>query len=285
MIRSKEIALNLHSITIKAKQWGNSEGIKVLALHGWMDNLASFDPLAPLLKNLNLVAVDLPGHGQSDHVPEGSGLHFIDLVPNVLDIADRLGWRQFVLLGHSMGAAVATLVAGCVPERIQKMILLEGLGPLSQTAEETPDRLLKSIQQEAKIRQRSRRLFPSIQNAISARMAGSDLDRNSAEILVKRALVKQGEHCVFTHDQRLRSASRIRLTEEMVLAFFQRILCPTLFIEAEDGWPFPEDLVQKRLSSIKDLHHEVIAGGHHVHMTHPHKIAEYVNAFLSPVNN
>ncbi len=49
---------------------------KVLALHGWLDNAASFVPLAAQLADIDLVAPDLPGHGHSAHLPAGADYSF-----------------------------------------------------------------------------------------------------------------------------------------------------------------------------------------------------------------
>ena len=51
---------------------GEAQGPKVLALHGWLDNAASFIPLAGQLPHLDLVMLDLPGHGRSAHLGPGA---------------------------------------------------------------------------------------------------------------------------------------------------------------------------------------------------------------------
>ena len=66
---ARDIELQLPHIRIAAREWGDPEGEPVLAIHGWLDNAASFDTLAPLLAELHLVALDLPGHGRSQHRP------------------------------------------------------------------------------------------------------------------------------------------------------------------------------------------------------------------------
>ncbi len=50
-------------LPVAALRSGTPGGLKVLALHGWLDNAASFLPLAAQLPTLDLVMVDLPGHG------------------------------------------------------------------------------------------------------------------------------------------------------------------------------------------------------------------------------
>ena len=62
---------------LSAKVWGSltQDSIKVIAMHGYMDNAGTFDRLIPLLPdNYYIVAFDLPGHGFSSHVPYGKSM-------------------------------------------------------------------------------------------------------------------------------------------------------------------------------------------------------------------
>ena len=58
-------------LTLRGKCWGPADGRPVLALHGWLDNASSFDLVAPALaaRGFRVVALDLAGHGLSDHRP------------------------------------------------------------------------------------------------------------------------------------------------------------------------------------------------------------------------
>ena len=69
----EEVRLNLGHIELAAHLFGPQQGIPVIALHGWLDNANTFARLAPRLHGLRIVALDLAGHGYSDHRPVGAG--------------------------------------------------------------------------------------------------------------------------------------------------------------------------------------------------------------------
>ena len=78
-----------------------------------------------------MVALDLPGHAGSDHRAPGYDYMLVDWIHDVLDALDALEWQRTLLLGHSMGGAIATLGAVAAPERIARLALIEALGPLA----------------------------------------------------------------------------------------------------------------------------------------------------------
>ena len=277
---ARDLTIELPHLKLAARQWGPSDGQPVIALHGWLDNAASFDRLAPLLPGFHFVALDLAGHGRSQHRHPGVVHHFIDWAPEVVAAADTLGMGTFALIGHSMGAGISTLVAGTLPERIHKLVLLEGAGPLAADAASAPTQLAKALEDEARAAASSRRVFPDLETAVAARLRDSDLDTEAARLLVERGSEEVDDGVRFTHDPRLRTRSRVRLTENQVLAFLSAITCPVLAVRALQGWPFPEDLVMARLKTIQNLETAEIDGGHHVHLTHPDRVAPIINRFL-----
>ena len=88
---------------------------RVLALHGWLDNAASFVPLSAHLRDIDLVALDMPGHGASAHLPLGADYLLLAFVRAAFAAADALGWERFALLGHSLGGVIASLMAAALP--------------------------------------------------------------------------------------------------------------------------------------------------------------------------
>jgi len=105
---------------------------QVLAVHGWLDNANSFAPMMPLLDDIDLVAIDLPGHGHSSHLSEAANYHLIDTPFWFFKVADALEWDSFHILGHSLGGCLAPLAAVTDPSRIKSIMLLEASGPLAE---------------------------------------------------------------------------------------------------------------------------------------------------------
>jgi len=125
--------------------WRTENAPRVLCLHGWLDNAASFIPLAPLLDKLEVFALDFPGHGNSEHRHMTARYHFIDYLWDVDAVLNALQWEDCHLLGHSLGAAVSSVYCAGAPERVRSAVLLDTLGPISVSAQSSADRLRRSL--------------------------------------------------------------------------------------------------------------------------------------------
>lgn len=277
----EEITLDLPYLRLAARAWGPRSGLPVLALHGWLDNAASFDRLGPLLSGTRLVALDLPGHGHSDHRPAGSHYHFIDFVPDVIAAADALGWHRFALLGHSLGAGIASFVAAVVPERIHHLGLIEGLGPLSGKADKGPAVLSKSMRQMNELPRKAPPVYPSLEDAIQARMAAGGLSWQAAATLASRGTRRTDAGISWRSDPQLTLTSPIYLTEEQVRGFIACIKAPTLLIQGESGYLRNRGFMADRYALLPQLATEVLAGGHHLHLEDPEPSARILAQFFS----
>src|SRR5690606_41381254 len=133
-----------------------------------------------------------PGRGPRRHLPAGAASSSAAAVNAVLDIADGLGWERFSLLGHAMGAGIASLVAAACPERIERVLAIEALGALAEEAERTGQRLRDAIAATRALKGKRLRVFPDIAIAVRARMqgvTGSALDEAAARLPVEPGLV------------------------------------------------------------------------------------------------
>lgn len=273
-----------HGLTVAAKSWGSHHGRKLLALHGWLDNAASFDGLAPeLAKHYHVVAVDLPGHGQSSHRDKSADYLFVEWLHDVDCIIEALGWTSWTQLGHSMGAGISVCFAGTFPEKIEALIMLEGIGPLTSSAEETPKLIARGIASRQKLVDKPQRVVNSLEEGVERMLkVRMPLSHQSAMKIAERGTNKTDEGYVFSHDTRLHGTSMLRLNEAQVNALMSAIQCPTLLVRARDGWPAPDDVIKRRLDALSHvLQIEHVDGGHHMHMDDPQGTLDVVLPFLS----
>ncbi|MCR9160089.1 MAG: alpha/beta fold hydrolase [Nannocystaceae bacterium] len=277
----QETTLSIPGFELAARVWGPEDGRRVLALHGWLDNAGTYDGLAPLLPGCRIAALDLPGHGRSSHAPPGVLYPFVDLVAAAHGALDALGWERCTLMGHSLGAGVSAVLTGTVPERVERLVLLEGVGPLATEPSDAPQRLAGALSEEARRRGRPPTTYPSRAHVAELLKASpSKLAPASIETLLVRGLEDVEGGVRWATDRRLRYASRVRFTEPQVLAFLERIACPTLLVFAKDGFRMPEAIVRARLEAIGQLSRVEVPGRHHVHLDDPRAVAPHVAAFL-----
>jgi len=271
----RELSLELPHLRLAAQAWGDPQLPRLLALHGWLDNAASFDRLAPLLcEHFHIVAIDLPGHGRSGHRPPGTWYHYVDYLGDTLAAADALGWTRFGLLGHSLGGAVASMLAAACPQRIERLFLIEALGPLTAAVDQTLTLLQRAISQRHGLPAKALRVFASEAEAAQARAQAGDLSLEAAQIMVARGIKPASGGFVWSSDPRLTLTSPQRYIEAQVLAVLDELRVPTQLILAQPPPSFlPEALINPRIARVHDIDVVRIAGHHHLHLDDPQPVA------------
>jgi pimeloyl-ACP methyl ester carboxylesterase len=286
-LREDTLRIPLGAIRVLRTPSPAAPACRVLALHGWLDNAASFVPLAPRLPGIELVAPDLPGHGRSAHLAPGADYSFAGAVDAVLDIADALGWTRFALLGHSMGAGIGSLLAAGCPERVERFVAIEALGALAEVPERTVQRMRDAIAATRALRNKRLRVFPDIASAVRARMQANALSEPVARLLVERGLVPapadaSSEGYVWSSDPRLTLPTMLRTTEAQVRNLVAGIGCPTRVIYADPAQPYlPDPLRRERAALLPRGDMRILAGGHHLHMEDPDAVAAAIGDFFT----
>ena len=257
-------------------------GTPVLALHGWLDNAASWFPLFEHLQGIDLVALDLPGHGKSPHLPAGAEYSLAGTVHTVLDAADALGWERFALLGHSMGAAIGSIVAAAAPARITRFLAIEALGALADREDRTADRLREAVSARRALANKSLRVFPDRDAAIRARMQANGLTEPVARLLVERGTRTVPGGFEWSSDPRPTVSTPLRMTEGQVRDLVAHIECPVRVLYADPAPPyFPEALRRERAALLPKGEVVVLEGGHHLHMEDPGGVAQAIGTFFA----
>jgi pimeloyl-ACP methyl ester carboxylesterase len=254
-------------LTLAAQMWGAPGERPVLALHGWLDNASSFDLLAPRLPGCEIVALDLAGHGLSGSRSADAAYNIWQDVGELVDVLDQLAWPRCNLLGHSRGGAIALLFAAAFPERVDKLVLLEGGAPLLGEAADAPANLARSILDSRSLRGKGGRVFADRQKAIAERAQGfTKISLAAAEILARRSLRAVPGGFQWHADQRLKGASELRLTPDHLRAFVRRVQAPVLLLLADDG-PFGRTpIYQEMIGLFANVEVVRLPGGHHLHL-------------------
>lgn len=281
---SKPIIEKIHipGLVLNARVWGPAEGLPVLGMHGWLDNAATFDLIAPLLPMLRLVSVDFPGHGFSDYLPACVTYNNVDRALQMFQVADALGWSQFSIIGHSLGGVVGELMSAIAPERINKLVLIDIFKPLSKPDETIITQLQKYLQ----INQNPypRMVYKSLEEAttkrVNAKTVGS-ISLAAARALVKGGIEKISGGYVWTYDSRLLGPPALRWTDQQVKTIMENINVDCLLIIASDGVLTDHGEAYIDAEKLPKLQVCRLKGDHHLHLDDPAAVAAVLINFFN----
>ncbi|EZA55003.1 hypothetical protein DMN91_009500 [Ooceraea biroi] len=285
---------------VTGKLWGSREKQPILAMHGWQDNAASFDNLAPLLlRNAPVLAIDLPGHGPSSWLPPG--LMYTEIVYFLLikRIQKYFGWRRIKLMGHSLSAMTAYWYAGIFPEDLRYVIALDVYKFPSIPATAYCALFKNGVNMFFKTEENSgvqpRYTYDEL---IEKGMAGyantvSDMDETAYKILMSRGSTQEEDgKYVVNRDPRLRGLPIHSLIEQEYQKEYARsITCPYLIIKGSDFYIEKEEEFHEVLDVMKSVNNNVYLKAlpvskatHHFHLTHAEETAAIINPFLEKYN-
>ena len=270
-------------LSISAQRWHAGAAIPVIALHGWLDNSESFSVIAQSMPEVDLVALDMAGHGLSDHRALHANYLIWDDLREILAVADTLGWERFALLGHSRGAIVAALLAAACPERVTALGLLDGLWAQTRDELKAPTQLARAL--GCRLPQQPPEIFASLADMVELRMRSSfPIEHAAAQALVRRNAVESAEGWQWRSDPRLKWPSMLMLTPGQESAFHRAIQCPVELLLAEKGLIMAYPDYAARLELLPAINWSIAAGGHHFHMENAAAgFGEHLSRFFSGV--
>ena len=279
-IQVEEVCFDFPNMSIHGLTSGDDKHDVILCLHGWLDNAASFLPMIPYIHNKRIIAIDWPGHGFSSHRSEDAHYHFMDWVYDLVQLFELNQWKSVDVIAHSMGGMIATAFAAAYPDKVRTLTLLDSIGFVSAEPENTTTQLRKGLASRLKSQSKKKNKHSSLESAVKARVAVSDLPFEQAKVIVKRGLMRIGSHYIWRSDSRLRLTSRYRLTLEQARQLISDVECPVNLIYGDNGL----DMVQYGIKEFSHLFQRFelneLTAGHHLHMEQPEKVAEIINQFL-----
>ncbi len=276
--------LSLGRIGYSLRVWGDETARPILMLHGTQDCSATFqfvvDHLSP---DWQVIAPDWRGHGFSDRA---DSYWFHDFVGDLSLLVDVLfAGRPVPVIGHSLGGNIAGIYAGLRPDRVSRLVSLDGFGPLVDHVPVDPLALFRSFL-DTREPQAPRR-YPDLE-AMAARLvkANPALDLARARWLAQESsaeLPGVGRRWLFVDGYR-RSLPSLRNTAEWH-KIWNQITAPVLWVESGNNWPnapinHPEEL-DRRAAQLSNLRRVKLAGTHHnLHHDAPERVAREIEAFL-----
>jgi len=277
------------------REWGTprADSTPWVMVHGWMDVSASFQFVVDALADDPwIIAPDWRGFGPTDS-PHQDSFWFPDYLADLDALLDHYCPDTPVnLIGHSMGGHVATLYAGVRPQRVARLVNLEGFGMPATVPAQAPTRQAQWLDELRSLHrgELSLRTYPD-QAAVAQRLMKTNprLSHDKAHWLAQhwarpdhdgawRILGEAGHKIV--------NPQLFRVEE--VLATYARISAPTLCVVAQDNslsqwWKdrFTLDEFFQRTAHIPNLTHRQLADcGHMLHHDQPERLAEVLHHFF-----
>jgi pimeloyl-ACP methyl ester carboxylesterase len=277
----------VRSLCYHVRTWGDAQHPRLFLLHGWMDVSASFQFLVDCLqREWYVIAPDWRGFGLSGWAE--AGYWFPDYYADLEALLDLYQPDSGVkLVGHSMGGNVATTYAGLRPERIAKLVTLEGLGMPRSDPSGAPERLLKWLNaQHEPPRFRPYASFDEVAQRLKRN--NPRLSEDKAQFLARHWARENAESVVeMVSDPRHKAANPYLFRVEEALACWSRVTAPTLLVSGRDShivaWlkDVPEQ-VEQRKKAFRDFREvELEDCGHMMHHDQPQRLAEVIEDFLT----
>ena len=288
---SRSEFITVRGLRTHVRHWGRDGAPKLFMVHGWMDVSASFQFVVDCLRgDWHVIAPDWRGFGLSER-PLSDTYWFPDYVADLDAILRHYSPEQAVdLLGHSMGGNVVGIYAGARPQRVRRLINLEGFGLRSSRPEQAPGRYAKWLDELLEV-PRMRR-YPD-REAVAARLQKTNprLSDARADFLSRHWAAQAADGLWdILGDPQHKHASPLLYHVDEIMACWSAITAPVLWVEAEDTnmwqWmgPKPEARLEidRRLGFLKDVTTRMMAdAGHMLHHDQPEQLARMVEEFLA----
>jgi pimeloyl-ACP methyl ester carboxylesterase len=272
---------------LRLRLWDHGgEGPTVLFVHGYLDSGRSFDAVAArLFGKARALCLDLRGHGESEWAGAGGSYHLLDHLKDLACVINALaaaGELPELVVAHSMGGNVALLLAGCLPDAVRRLLLVDTLGPPPEDPEEQPERLARAL--EAYLQVRPFGTFKNLDDAIERlRALNPGLSREGARRMAAPILrpsdVDPSRLC-FPLDPRLKGPTPTRWPEAMWLALCARTRAPVRVLRAEHGYVPEGELAAGRLQALRGSLRTLPGEHHHLHVDAPDELAAEVLCWL-----
>lgn len=275
--------LRLHFV-----DWGNETKPPLLLVHGGKDHARSWDHVARALReDYHVIAPDLRGHGDSAWA-QGSTYTLPEYVLDIAQLVEVLGLAPLSIIGHSMGAAISLYYTGVYPQKVRKLVAIEGMGAppelraLNENRElwEATTAWIDAVRSAA--RRQPRRYATIAEAAARMREENPNLRADQAHHLTVHGMARNEDGSFsWKFDNASRPLFPQRLAPGSLERLWRRISCPTLLVHGSEGW-HGDPAKDGRASHIAEAEVlEIPQAGHWVHHDQLEPFVVAVRGFLA----
>src|SRR5271169_2861303 len=224
--------------------WGNPSAPPLILIHGSLDHSRSWDHLAQALRaTFHVVAPDLRGHGESDWAT-GSSYSLADHVYDLTCLVKSAGPGKVTIIGHSMGGMVSLTYTGAFPDRVSRLVVLDGVTNFPARRVKPADvRIADWVGDLDKFAQRKIHRYPSVASGADRILTRNQrLTREQAMHLATHGLKRNADDTYsWKFDPYLRARAPYGLSLDDHMALWSRIQCPTLLVSGGESFlPDPD---------------------------------------------
>jgi pimeloyl-ACP methyl ester carboxylesterase len=284
--KSESLFLDIRGLRYHVRRWPQEGASNIVLLHGWMDVSASFQFLVDALRGeWDVYAPDWRGYGLTQWGRSDS-YWFPDYIADLEKLLDAFGLPSVNLVGHSLGGNVASMYAGIRPQRVAKLVNLEGFGLAATRSEQAPRRYARWLDElRDPPRLRPYKDFGELAQRLRQNNARLTLER--AEFLARhwgRDAGKEG--VVLRGDPAHKIVNPVLYRYEEVRACWQQVSAPVLWVDAAESDTLKRlglNAAQhaERRSAFSNLSYvSVRDAGHMLHHDQPEALAGLIEEFL-----
>lgn len=275
--------LRLHYV-----EWVNEDAPPLIMVHGGSDHCRNWDWAARKLnEQFHILAPDLRGHGDSSW--SNNAYRKMDFVYDLKQLIDIKGYKKVSIVAHSLGAWISLIYAGLNPEIIDKLVIIEGLLPMSphhrlRLSKPRHERLNLWMNVVSGISGFSQKRMTSFEEALERLHSENKYLTDEQATHLTTYAVRQNEDGSYSwkFDRYIRSLNDSpELLEQEVIEIRSRISCPILLLQGEDS-PFRLDQDNEYIQSLQNC--KVVNfpnASHWLHHECLDRFLEEVNSFLN----
>lgn len=270
----------------------------ILALHGWQDNLGTFNTLIPLMPSyIGVLAIDLPGHGRSSHLPDGI---FYDTVFHfgycIYLVMKEYNWDKVSIIAHSLSSILGFLFAALYPEKVDLLIAIDILLPQHYSPNKNLkltrskfDKFFISDEKHREIAYKDPPLFTYAEMEEKLYKGSKwSIDKDKLHHILDRNITKSAKYpdmYYFNRDDRLKFYVEFVAAPESKKEMARRIKAPFLLIKGGAS----HFLVEENFNEVTEILRAnnpnfetffLAEGTHHLHLNNADKISTVINTFI-----